>query len=71
MKLEIPYNVGDTIVVVENGETKKEIIHGMHLWIGENGEVQNIRAYIGSRKGYVTLRRKRRCYKYKGGKSND
>ena len=53
MTINIPYKIGDTI------ETNlgTEPIVSMHIYVDENGEVSNIRAYTKKSK-YITLERK-------------
>lgn len=43
MKLDVPFNIGEEIIV--NGN--KKTIKGMHLYVGANGEFSNIRLYFG------------------------
>lgn len=50
MLIEIPYEIGDEIIV--NGE--KAEIKGLHCFVNQTGELTNVRAYIGPG-GAITL----------------
>lgn len=56
MIIDIPFEIGDEITV--DGE--KVEIKGLHCFIDQEGEVSNIRAYIGTggARPYVMLMRK-------------
>ena len=43
MTLDIPFNIGEEIIVDGN----KKTIKGMHLYVNKNGEVSNIRLHFG------------------------
>lgn len=51
MKIDIPYEVGNEIVV----DGVKQTIKGLHIFVNQHGEVANIRAYVGG--GFVLLHR--------------
>lgn len=50
MTLEIPFEIGDRIIV----DGKVKIIHGIHVWITMEGAVNTWRLYLGDGM-YVTV----------------
>ena len=50
MKLEVPYQIGDKVLV--NGKT--EMIRGIHIYVTQNSEVIKWRFHIGGGK-FVTI----------------
>lgn len=50
MKLEIPFEIGDRIIV--DGKLRR--IHGIHVWITCEGTVNTYRLYLGDGM-YVTV----------------
>lgn len=50
MKLEIPFEIGDRIIV----DGKVKTIKAMHLWITEEGSLNTYRFYLGNGM-YVTV----------------
>lgn len=50
MKLEIPFEIGDRIIV----DGKIKYIHGIHVWITKDATVNTYRLYLGDGM-YVTV----------------
>lgn len=51
MKIDIPYKIGDEIDI----DGRKEIIIGLHCFVDRNGELSNIRAYVGGKALHYAL----------------